>query len=212
MYKQRTIAEKIEFIGIGLHSGLDVRMEILPAPADSGIVFVRSDLSPGVEIPARPEFVVDTQLATTLGRVVDGQRVTIATVEHLLAALTGLGIDNLLIHVDGPELPVMDGSAAPFVKLILDAGIEEVRGPKRVMVIRKEVAVRDGEKLAKIAPGPGYEIKCSLDFDHPLISTKPFVFNFSERNFRNDLCAARTFGFAQDVELLRQNGLALGAL
>ena len=210
MYKQRTIAEKIEFVGIGLHSGLEVRMEIFPAPADSGIVFVRSDLSPGVEIPARPEFVVDTQLATTLGREVNGQRVTIATVEHLLAALTGLGIDNLMIHVDGPELPVMDGSAAPFVKLILDAGIEEVRGPKRVMVIRKEVTVQDGEKLAKIAPGPGYEITCSLDFDHPLISTKPFVFNFSERNFRNDLCGARTFGFAQDVELLRQNGLALG--
>jgi len=210
MYRQRTIAEKIEFAGIGLHSGLEVCMEIFPAPADSGITFVRSDLSPGVEIPARPEFVVDTQLATTLGTVVDGQRVTIATVEHLMAALTGLGIDNLMIHVDGPELPVMDGSAAPFVKLILDAGIEELRGPKRCMVIRKEVCVQDGEKTAKIAPGPGYEITCSLDFDHPLISTKPFVFNFSERNFRNDLCAARTFGFAQDVELLRQNGLALG--
>lgn len=210
MYKQRTIAEKIEFVGIGLHSGLEVRMEIFPAPADSGIIFVRSDLSPGVEIPARPEFVVDTQLATTLGRIVDGQRVTVATVEHLLAALAGLGIDNLMIHVDGPELPVMDGSSAPFVKLILDAGIEEVRGPKRAMVIRKEVSVHDGKKVAKIAPGPGYEITCSLDFDHPLISTKPFVFNFSERNFRNDLCGARTFGFAQDVELLRQNGLALG--
>lgn len=210
MYQQRTIAEKIEFVGIGLHSGLQVRMEIFPATADSGIVFVRSDLSPGIEIPARPEFVVDTQLATTLGRSVDGQPVTIATVEHLLAAFAGLGIDNVMVHVDGPELPVMDGSAAPFVELILDAGIEELRGPKRFMVIRKEVCVKEGNKVAKIAPGPGFEITCSLDFDHPLISTKPFVFNFSERNFRNDLCGARTFGFAQDVELLRQNGLALG--
>lgn len=210
MYKQRTIAEKIEFAGIGLHSGLEVCMEIFPAPADAGITFVRSDLSPGIEIPARPEFVVDTQLATTLGRSVGGEPVTIATVEHLLAAFAGLGIDNVLVHVDGPELPVMDGSALPFVDLILEAGIEEVRGPKRFMVIRKEVCVKDGNKVARIAPGPGFEITCSLDFDHPLISTKPFVFNFSERNFRNDLCGARTFGFAQDVELLRQNGLALG--
>lgn len=210
IYRQRTIAEKISCEGIGLHSGRKVPMELLPAPVDAGIVFVRSDLKPAVEIPARREFVVDTQLATTLGRVVNGQAVTIATVEHLLAALAGLGIDNILILVDGAEVPVMDGSAAPFVELLLEAGLEESRGSKRFMAIRREVVVRDGEKVARVTPGPGLQITCSLDFDHPLISTKPFTFNFSERHFRNELCGARTFGFLKDVELLRENGLALG--
>ncbi|MEC9465671.1 MAG: UDP-3-O-acyl-N-acetylglucosamine deacetylase [Myxococcota bacterium] len=210
-YKQRTIRQKITCEGIGLHSGAPVRLELFPAPCDSGVTFVRTDVSPHCEIAATRANLVDTQLATTLGaRAADGSMVTVATVEHLLSALMGLGVDNIVAHVDGPELPIMDGSAGPFVDVLSEVGIEEQSKNKRFALIRKEVEVREGDKLARLSPGAGMRITCSLDFDHPLIPNRPLTFDFTERSFRNELCAARTFGFLKDVEMLRANGLARG--
>lgn len=210
MYKQRTIRQKITCEGIGLHSGAAVRLELFPAPPDSGITFVRTDVTPNCEIPANRAHLVDTQLATTLGVQSENGVVTVATVEHLLSALMGLGVDNVVAHVDGPELPIMDGSAGPFVEVINQAGIEEQSKNKRFAVIRREVEVRDGDKWARVSPGPGMRITCSLDYDHPLIPDRPLTFDFTERSFRNELCRARTFGFLKDVEMLRASGLARG--
>lgn len=208
MIRQRTIREKVHCTGVGLHSGKPMKIELLPASEDSGIVFVRADL--GVELRASVEHVTDTTLATTLSTTHDGKRVDVATVEHILAALAGLGIDNLRILVSGPEIPIMDGSAAPFVEMLLAAGIEEQRKSKRFLVIKREVKVTDGDKVARVSPGPGLKITCSLDFDHPLIPPTPFKFDFSESAFRRELVRARTFGFLRDVEALRARGLALG--
>ena len=210
-YKQRTIRQKITCEGVGLHNGAPVRLELFPAPPDSGVTFVRTDVTPHYEIPANRAHLVDTQLATTLGApTVGGSIVTVATVEHLLSALMGLGVDNLIAHVDGPELPIMDGSAGPFVNVISQAGIEEQTKNKRFAVMRKEIEVRDGDKFARLSPGSGMRITCSLDFDHPLIPDRPLSFDFTERAFRNELCMARTFGFLKDVEMLRASGLARG--
>jgi UDP-3-O-[3-hydroxymyristoyl] N-acetylglucosamine deacetylase len=180
-----------------------VRLTLAPAPPDSGIVFVRA----GVEIPALAEFVVDTTMNTSLGR----EGVRIGTVEHLLAALAGCGIDNARIEVEGPEIPIMDGSSEPFVDLIQQAGIRELRQSRRFLLVRKAVTVTDGDKLVRLAPARGkFSINYTIDFRHPLISDQCYRMDLSERSFQKDISRARTFGFKRDVERLHKAGLARG--
>jgi UDP-3-O-[3-hydroxymyristoyl] N-acetylglucosamine deacetylase len=183
-----------------------VSLTLLPAPANHGIVFVRTDLRRQVEIPALAEYVVDTALATTIGR--DGVRV--GTVEHLLAALAGVGVDNARVELDGPEVPIMDGSAAPFAYLLKSAGVRVLSEPKSFLVIKKSVTVAEGDKEATLAPSTRFRIDCTIDFDHPLISDQTLSFDFSERNFSREIARARTFGFLRDVEKLKAVGLARG--
>ncbi|MFO7156517.1 MAG: UDP-3-O-acyl-N-acetylglucosamine deacetylase [Pseudomonadota bacterium] len=203
---QRTLRQKVSCTGIGLHSGARITLTLNPAPANTGIRFVRTDLSPEVEIPALADYVVDTRLATTIGK--DGAR--IGTIEHLMAALFGLGIDNCRVELDGPEVPIMDGSAAPFVYLIQEAGIELQREMKRFLVIRNPVEVADGDKTAKFLPAPQLSISFTIDFDHPLISKQTFRMDFSDRFFHREIARARTFGFYEEVEMLKRMGLARG--
>jgi UDP-3-O-[3-hydroxymyristoyl] N-acetylglucosamine deacetylase len=205
-FNQRTLKTPVSCQGVGLHSGTVVKLVVLPAPVDHGIVFVRTDLECKVAIPARSEHVVDTSLATTLGK--DGVRV--GTVEHLLAALAGLGIDNARIELDGPEVPIMDGSAAPFTQLVKEAGIRVQDEPKTFLVIRNAVAVRDGDKEAHFVPSTRFRIDCTIDFRHPLISDQSVSFEFSDLAFSRDIARARTFGFLRDVEMLKKAGLARG--
>jgi UDP-3-O-[3-hydroxymyristoyl] N-acetylglucosamine deacetylase len=203
---QRTLKESASCDGVGLHSGNQVRLTLRPAPAGHGIVFVRTDLSPSVSIPALSAHVVDTSLATTLGK--DGVRV--GTVEHLLAALAGLGIDNVRIELTGPEVPIMDGSAAPFAELILAAGIRELDEPKSFLVLKRSVTVSDGDKEATLTPASRFKIHCVIDFAHPLISDQNIELEFSDRTFAKEISPARTFGFLRDVEMLKKMGLARG--
>lgn len=203
---QRTLRSKVSCTGIGLHSGAKITLTLNPAPANTGIRFVRVDLSPEVEIPALADYVVDTTMATTIGK--NGAR--IGTIEHLMAALSGLGIDNCRVELDGPEVPIMDGSAAPFVYLIQSAGIELQREMKKFLVIRKPVSVEDGDKVAKFLPAPQLSISFTIDFDHPLISNQSFRMDFSDRFFHREIARARTFGFYEEVEMLKRMGLARG--
>ncbi len=209
MLYQRTVKEVVRGAGIGLHSGEPVSFSILPAPPDTGLVFVRTDLVPPVEIPARVDNIVDTTLATTLGR--EGAHVS--TVEHLIAALFGVGVDNARIEVDGPEIPILDGSAAPFIGLILGAGgTVAQRRPKRFLVVMRPVSVTDasGQKFARLEPAPSFSLKCSIDFDHPLITHQSFELTLSDTAFVRELARARTFGFAKDVDAMHRAGLARG--
>lgn len=205
-FNQRTLSGPIGCSGVGLHTGAAVNLTLRPAPADHGIVFVRTDRPAPVEIPATARHVVNTELATTLGR--DG--VEIGTVEHLLAALWGLGIDNSRIELDGPEVPIMDGSAAPFAYLIRSAGVRVLDAPKSFVVIKKRVTVRDGEKSASLNPCDRFKINCRIDFRHPLICDQTFEMEFSDRTFAREIARARTFGFLRDVETLKKQGLARG--
>jgi len=210
MLRQRTIREKASCIDVGLHSGKQIQLEILPAPEENGITFVRTDMGPHAEVKACVSCVHDTTLATTLGAGVNGSRAIVGTVEHLLAAFMGVGIDNARVLVDGPEIPVLDGSAGQFIDLLRAAGIESQRAVKRFLAIKKEVKVTDGNKMARLTPGSGLQIRCSVDFDHPLIPPTPFTYDFAERTFQREVAWARTFGFLQDVEALRARGLARG--
>ena len=203
---QRTLQLKASVEGVGLHSGRVVRLTLMPAPVDSGIRFIRTDLRHPVEIPARGEFVVDTTLNTTLGR--DGAR--IGTVEHLLAALYGLGLDNVRIEVDGPEVPILDGSAAPFVRLIERVGVREQKAPRKIAVVRKAAVITDGDKEVRLTPAPCFSVQCAIDFKHPLITDQRYGVEINARSFVREIAHARTFGFAREVEMLRSRGLALG--
>jgi len=207
---QHTIAEKVSCTGVGLHSGAPVHLTLQPARAGSGIVFVRTDLATSVEIPARPEYVIDTTLATTVG-VGDA---TVATIEHLLAALHGLGIDNVRIELDGPEVPVMDGSAASFVFLIRMAGIFEQRAPRRVLRVRKPIEVRDGDRFARIEPVSGrssFRVSYDVDYEHPMIGRQVLhSLEVTPESFEAEISRARTFGFLRDVETMWRMGLAKG--
>jgi UDP-3-O-[3-hydroxymyristoyl] N-acetylglucosamine deacetylase len=209
MLHQRTVKTAIEAEGVALHSGEITRFCIRPAPVDSGLVFVRTDLSPAVEIPARSENVVDTRLATTLG--VGG--VTVGTVEHLIAALAGLGVDNARVEVDGPEIPILDGSALPFVDLIREAGgTVAQRKPKRFVVVRRPVVVADesGERSARLEPAASFSLRCSIDFNHPIVNQQSFELALSDTAFLREVARARTFGFARDVDAMHAAGLARG--
>lgn len=205
---QQTLTNKITLTGVGLHSGADVAMTLRPAPVDSGIVFIRSDVTDKNNmIPARWDHVVDTRLCTVIGNE-DG--VTVGTVEHLMAALRGCGVDNAIIELDGPEVPIMDGSSEPFVKAIDRAGTEEQVLPRRAIKILKEVTVQDGDKFAMLKPGIGCVFTGQIDFEHPAIGVQKREIRLLNGNFRHDLADARTFGFLHEVEALRKSGLALG--
>ncbi len=205
-FHQRTLQRTVVCRGVGLHRGAMVEMRLAPAPVNHGLVFVRVDLPLKPSIPVRSEFVVDTSLATTLGV----GSVRVGTVEHLLAALSGLGIDNLRIELDGPEVPIMDGSAAPFAKLVHEAGIRTQDEAKEFLVIKRTVTVVDGDKYASFSPAKRFRIDCTIDFRHPLISDQQFTVEFSDRSFVREVAPARTFGFLRDVDKLRSLGLAQG--
>ncbi|HHH47989.1 MAG TPA: UDP-3-O-acyl-N-acetylglucosamine deacetylase [Gammaproteobacteria bacterium] len=208
MIRQRTLKNVIRATGIGLHTGEKVYLTLRPAAVDTGIVFRRVDLDEPVEIEAKPENVGDTRLSTTL--VKDGVR--ISTVEHLLSAMAGLGIDNAYIDVSAAEVPIMDGSAGPFVFLIQSAGIEEQNAPKRFIRIKKTVIVEDGDKWARFDPFEGFKVSFDIDFEHPVFknSVQTTTVDFSSTSFVKEVSRARTFGFMRDIEQLRENNLALG--
>ena len=208
MIRQRTLKNTIRATGVGLHSGKKVYLTLKPAPIDTGIVFCRTDLDPVVEIPARAENVGETTLSTTL--VKDG--VKVATVEHLLSAMAGLGIDNAYVEVSAEEVPIMDGSAGPFVFLIQSAGIEEQESPKKFIRIKKEVTVTDGDKTATFVPFNGFKVSFTIDFDHPAFKgrSQETSVDFSSTSFVKEVSRARTFGFMRDIEQLRAMNLALG--
>lgn len=203
---QRTLQRAISVTGVGLHTGAPVCLRLVPAPANHGLLFVRTDLPQKPVIPVRSEFVTDTALATTLG-LGDAK---VSTVEHLLAALAGMGIDNLRMEVDGPEIPIMDGSAGPFVERILEAGLRLQSEPRAFIVIRRPVTVTDGDKYASFAPARRFRVECTIDFKHPLISDQQCSLELNDRNFIRELSSARTFGFLRDVDKLRSMGLARG--
>jgi UDP-3-O-[3-hydroxymyristoyl] N-acetylglucosamine deacetylase len=205
--RQQTIAEKVSCTGIGLHGGAPVQVTLLPARADSGIVFARTDRAHPLEIPARPSAVTSTERATTLGR----GEVTIGTVEHLLAALYGLGVDNVRVEIDGAELPVMDGSAASFVYLIRSAGLFEQREPRCVLRLRRPIEVRDGDRRISLSPARSFRVTYAVDFEHPAILRQEYrVRSMDPVTFERELSAARTFGFLSDVEALWRAGLGRG--
>ncbi|HOP18126.1 MAG: UDP-3-O-acyl-N-acetylglucosamine deacetylase [Chromatiaceae bacterium] len=208
MIKQRTLKNVIRATGVGLHTGAKVYLTLRPAAPDTGIVFRRVDLEPPVDIPAKAENVGDTRLSTTLTK--DGAR--ISTVEHLLSAFAGLGIDNAYVDVSAAEVPIMDGSAGPFVFLIQSAGVEEQNVAKRFIRIKRPVEVREGDKIARFEPFSGFKVSFGIDFDHPAMSeeSRRSVIDFSSTSFVKEVSRARTFGFLRDIEMLRENGLALG--
>ena len=208
MIKQRTLKNVIRATGVGLHTGEKVYLTLRPAAADRGIVFRRVDLEPPVEIEAKPENVGDTRLSTTL---VKGD-VRISTVEHLLSAFAGLGIDNAYIDVSAPVVPIMDGSAGPFVFLIQSAGIEEQNAPKRFIRIKKAVIVEEGDKWARFDPFEGFKVSFNIDFEHPVFKSRKqeTVIDFSSTSFVKEVSRARTFGFMRDYEQMREMNLALG--
>jgi UDP-3-O-[3-hydroxymyristoyl] N-acetylglucosamine deacetylase len=208
MIRQRTLKNVIRATGVGLHTGDKVYLTLRPASPDTGIVFRRVDLAEPVEIRACPENVGDTRLSTTLLK--DGVR--ISTVEHLLSAFAGLGIDNAYVDVSAPEVPIMDGSAGPFVFLIQSAGVEEQGLPKRFVRIKRPVVVQDGDKYASFEPYGGFKVEFAIDFDHPAFAARSnrAAVDFSTTSFVKEVSRARTFGFLRDIEALRQQNLALG--
>jgi UDP-3-O-[3-hydroxymyristoyl] N-acetylglucosamine deacetylase len=208
MIKQRTLKNIIRATGVGLHSGEKVYLTLKPAPVNTGIVFCRADLNPMVQIPARAENVGDTTLSTTL---VSGDT-KVDTVEHLLSAMAGLGIDNAYVELSASEVPIMDGSAGPFVFLIQSAGLEEQDAAKKFIRILKEVTVEEGGKRATFLPFEGFKVSFEIDFDHPVFRnrTQSATVDFSSTSFVKEVSRARTFGFMSDIEYLRKHNLALG--
>ncbi|MDH4323512.1 MAG: UDP-3-O-acyl-N-acetylglucosamine deacetylase [Betaproteobacteria bacterium] len=208
MLKQRTLKSLIRAKGVGLHTGEKVNMTLRPAQPDTGIVFRRIDLASPVDIPARADRVGETRLSSCLVH----QDVKVYTVEHLMSALAGLGVDNAYVDLDGPEVPIMDGSAAPFVLLLQQAGLAEQAAPKRFLRVTRAIEVRDGDKWARLEPYEGLRLSFSIVFNHPVIDkTRQSVsVDFAETSYLKEIARARTFGFVQDVERLREDGLALG--
>src|SRR3990172_1336959 len=200
MIKQRTLKTAIRATGVGLHTGAKVFLTLRPAPPDTGIVFRRTDLARPVDLPARPENVTDTRLSTTLE--VEGVRVS--TVEHLMSAFAGLGVDNAYVDLTAAEVPIMDGSASPFVFLIQSAGIEEQDAPKRFIRIKRRIAIEDGDKWACFEPFEGFKVAFDIDFNHPTFrnSRQRAAVDFSTTSFVKEISRARTFGFMGDLEAL----------
>jgi UDP-3-O-[3-hydroxymyristoyl] N-acetylglucosamine deacetylase len=209
MLNQRTLKNVIRATGVGLHNGEKVYLTLRPAPVDTGIVFTRTDLDPMVQIPAKASYVGDTTLSTTL---VKGD-VRISTIEHLMSAMSGLGIDNAYIDVSAPEVPIMDGSAGPFVFLIQSAGIEEQHALKKFIRIKKPLFLSDGDKSVSLEPFDGFKVSYTLLYDHPVYRkyTKTASVDFSSTSFVKEVSRARTFGFMHEFEELRNRNLALGA-
>ncbi|QJD29529.1 UDP-3-O-acyl-N-acetylglucosamine deacetylase [Methylococcus geothermalis] len=208
MIKQRTLKNVIRATGVGLHTGEKVYLTLRPAAPNSGIKFRRIDLAEPVVIDARPDNVGDTTLSTTL---VKGD-VRISTVEHLLSAFAGLGIDNAYVDVSAPEVPIMDGSAGPFVFLIQSAGVQEQEAPKQFIRIKRPLQVEDGDKWARFEPHDGFKVTFTIAFDHPVFDkdSQTASVEFSSTSFVKEIARARTFGFMRDIEMLRKNRLALG--
>lgn len=208
MAQQRTLQNTIRATGVGLHSGEKVFLTLRPAPVDTGIVFRRVDLEPVAEIPARADLVTETMLCTGLAR--DGGKAM--TVEHLMSAMAGLGIDNAYVDLSAPEVPIMDGSSGPFIFLLQSAGIVEQRAPKRFLRILSPIEVRDGDKVARFEPHDGFRLDFTVDFDHPAIPTSRSraVVEFSTENYIREVSRARTFGFMRDLEFMRERNLGLG--
>ncbi len=209
MIKQRTLKEAIATTGVGLHKGNKVNLVLRPAATDTGIVFRRTDLDPVVEIKASAELVRDTRMCTCL---INDDNVRVSTVEHLLAAVAAMGVDNLYVEIDSHEIPIMDGSAHPFIYLLQSAGIQEQSKAKRFIRVKKPIRVEEGDKWAELLPHNGFRIDFAIEFDHPAIagSNQMVSMDFSSQNFIRDISRARTFGFMKDIELLRANNLALG--
>jgi len=208
MIKQRTLKNVIRATGVGLHTGKKVLLTLRPASANTGIIFRRVDLDPAVEIPAKPKYVGDTSLSTTLVK----DNIRISTVEHLLSALAGFGIDNAFVDLTADEVPIMDGSAGPFVFLIQSAGIVEQNAAKKFLRIKEKVRVDKDEKWAMFEPFDGFKVGFSIEFDHPVFNQNNChaEIDFSTTSFVKEVSRARTFGFMRDVELLRQKNLVLG--
>lgn len=208
MIKQRTINIPIKASGVGLHSGKQITITLKPAPEDTGVVFQRTDLSPATDIPAHHTYIDSTVLCTRL----KNGNADISTVEHLLSALSGLGIDNCYIEADGPEIPIMDGSAWPFVFLIKSAGIKTQDAPKHYIRILKPISVKDGDKTAEFHPYEGFKLSFEIDFKHPSLQKLPKVaeMDFKDNSFIHEISRARTFGFMNDIEYLRSINLVLG--
>ncbi|MEA3291651.1 MAG: UDP-3-O-acyl-N-acetylglucosamine deacetylase [Pseudomonadota bacterium] len=208
MIKQRTLKNVIRATGVGLHTGEKVYLTLRPAAVDTGIVFLRVDLDPVVEVAASPENVGDTRLSTTLER----GSTKISTVEHLMSAFAGLGIDNAYVELSAPEVPIMDGSAGPFVFLLQSAGIAEQSKPKQFMRIKKPLLLEEGDKWVRLEPFDGFKVSFAIDFDHPVLqnSEQRASVDFSTTSFVKEVSRARTFGFMEDLETLRDAGLAQG--
>ena len=208
MIKQRTLKNSIRATGVGLHSGIKVEMQLRPAPVNSGIVFRRMDIPGAVDLKADPYLVTDTRLCSVL----ESGNAKVATVEHLMSALAGLGIDNIYVDLNGPEVPIMDGSSAPFVFLLQSAGIVEQEALKQYVRILQPVEVRDGDKWVRFKPHNGFRIEFTIDFDHPVFdkSAQKVVVDFDTTAYTKEVSRARTFGFMHEVEALRNHGLALG--
>lgn len=209
MIRQRTIKQAIASTGVGLHKGNKVQLTLRPAPVNTGLVFRRVDLNPAVDIPAQAELVRDTQMCTCL---ITDDNVRVSTVEHLLAAVAAMGIDNLIIEVDSHEIPIMDGSSHPFIYLLQSAGIQEQSAAKKFIKLKQPVRVEEGDKWAELLPHDGFKIDFAIDFDHPAIADTNQVvsMDFSSNSFIKEISRARTFGFMRDIEYLRANNLALG--
>lgn len=202
--KQRTIKNKVELTGIGLHKGVPVKLELEPLEANSGIIFYRSDL--GVSIPLKPESIIDTTMATVIGK----GEAKISTVEHLMSAIYAYGIDNLKINVDNEEIPIMDGSSIAWCMLLDEAGIREFSEARELVMIRKPLEVRDGDKFVRLEPSEKTIFDFAIDFKHPSIGKQQYKFAFSRKNYREEIARARTFGFLQEVNYLRSIGLGKG--
>lgn len=202
--KQTTIENRVESVGIGLHKGEPIKIVLEPLEANEGIVFHRSDL--GISIKATPENVVNTQMATVIGK--DGAM--ISTIEHLLSAIYSYGIDNIRIAVDGAEVPVMDGSSASFCMLLDEAKKRVLNAPKKFILIKKPVEIQEREKFVRVIPSTTPTFRFKIDFDHVAIGSQEYSFEFSKKNFLKEISKARTFGFLKDVQMLRSRGLALG--
>jgi len=208
MIKQRTLKSKVRATGVGLHSGAKVVLGLRPAPANTGIVFCRTDLEPPVHARAQATSVVDTRLSTCIS--VGASRVS--TIEHLMSAFAGLGIDNAYVDVDGPEIPIMDGSAGPFVFLIQSAGIEEQKAAKRFSRVTRPVEVTDGDKSARFEPHHGFQVRFTIEYRYPVFPSgqQSVCVDFAETSYIREVSRARTYGFMQEVEWMRSQGLALG--
>lgn len=203
--KQTTIAKRVEGIGIGLHKGEPINIILEPLDADLGVVFYRKDV--GVSIKAEPSSVINTQMATVIG---NDKGIYISTIEHLMSAIASYGIDNIRIILDANEAPVMDGSSISFCMMLDEAGVKELDVSKKIIVIKKDIKIADGEKFVKISPSSSPKFDYTIKFNHPLIGKQRYVFEFSKRKFIEDIAKARTFGFLKDVQMLRANNLALG--
>ena len=216
MIQQRTVKQLVRAVGVGVHSGEKVELTLRPAPADTGIVFRRIDLPVPVDIPVSALAVSDTRMASTISAGGDPGAPKVQTIEHLMSACAGLGLDNLFVDINAEEVPILDGSAATFVFLLQSAGIELQKAPKRFLRVKKAVEVREGEgaalKWARLVPFHGYKLSFEIEFNHPAVDAtgRRVEFDFSTGQYKRDIARARTFGFTKDVEMMRSRGLGLG--